>query len=197
MVQSPHPVMNLPENYMVFDFSDGYDPEEMAHFVKKGGYGVGGYLEKRPQMYLAPQYKNRRNIHMGVDIWAPAGEPVYSPLDGTVLYKANHAEEGNYGGTIVLKHNLSDQNRYIYALYGHLSLKSLNHLSEGQSLKKGAITGWLGDETENGNWPPHLHYQLSWDDPGKADMPGVVAPENFETARAKHPDPRMILGKLY
>jgi hypothetical protein len=42
-----------------------------------------------------------------------------------------------------------------------------------------------------------LHYQLSWYDPGKADMPGVVAPEDLETARAKHPDPRMILGKLY
>ncbi len=194
---SPHPVMHLPEQYTVFSFTDGYDARKMAEFIKNGGWGTGGYLEKRSGMYLAPQYENRRNIHMGIDIWAPAGEPVYAPLDGTVAYTANHSQEGNYGPAVVMKHMPEDLQREIFALYGHLSLSTLERLGKGQSLKRGDLVGWLGDETENGNWPPHLHYQLSFDDPGGADMPGVVSEEALPEAKKLYPDPRMILGDIY
>ncbi len=190
-----HPVMNLPENYKVFDFSEGYDPDKMTQFVENGGWGVGGYSEKRSNMYLAPQYQNRRNIHMGIDIWASAGEPVYSPLDGEVAYMANHAQEGNYGGTLILKHELDDT--IYYALYGHLSPESISDLQPGQKVEAGRKVGELGDESENGNWPPHLHYQISIKDPGKADMPGVVSDEEHEEALKAFPDPRILIGEIY
>lgn len=194
---SPYPVIHLPEQYTVLSFTDGYNARKMREFIKKGGWGVGGYLEKRPGMYLAPQYENRRNIHMGIDIWAPAGEPVYAPLDGTVAYTANHNEEGNYGTTVVLKHFLANHQRDIFALYGHLSVGTLERLDQGHFLERGNLVGWLGVETENGNWPPHLHYQLSWHDPGKADMPGVVSDEELSEAKKLYPDPRIILGDIY
>ncbi len=190
-----YPVMNLPDDYEVFDFSEGYDPDQMAQFVKSGGWGVGGYNEKRKNMYLAPQYENRRNIHMGIDIWAKAGEPVYSPLDGVVAYIANHAQEGNYGGTLVLKHKIDGVS--YFALYGHLSPKSISHLRQGQKVTAGEIVGELGDESENGNWPPHLHYQISIQDPGEADMPGVVSEEEYEEALKLYPDPRILIGDIY
>lgn len=191
----PYRVMNLPENYKVLDFSSGYESEKISRYIQQGGWAVGGYDEKRPNMYLAPQYENRRNIHLGIDIWAPAGEPVYAPLDGTVKYTELHDQEGNYGATVVLKHLLKGED--IYALYGHLSLKSLKHANALHSLKAGDVVGWLGKEHENGNWPPHLHYQLSRKDPGEADMPGVVSEDEREEALHIYPDPRIILGDIY
>jgi peptidoglycan LD-endopeptidase LytH len=98
---------------------------------------------------------------------------------------------------VVLQHLPKHSGRELFALYGHLSLKTLNQLKEGQTLKKGAVVGWLGNETENGNWPPHLHYQLSLKDPGKADMPGVVSDEELPDAKERYPDPRIILGDIY
>jgi peptidoglycan LD-endopeptidase LytH len=193
-VQS-HSVMDLPDKYEIFEFTSGYDPVEMAEFVNRGGWGVGGYNEKRGNMYLAPQYKSRRNIHMGIDIWAPAGEPVYAVLNGEVVYTANHAQEGNYGGTIVLRHKIEGEE--IFALHGHLSVNSLERSKEGHEVKAGDIIGWLGDASENGNWPPHLHYQLSRKDPGEADMPGVVSEKERSEALKIYPDPRTVLGSIY
>ena len=190
-----HPVMNLPDHYEVFDLSKGYDPVKISEFIDNGGWAIGKYCEKRAGMYNAPQFKNRRNIHMGIDIWAPAGEPVFAPLAGLVKYMANHSEEGNYGGTIVLEHTF--MGKPIFALYGHLSPDSLGRLKKGQNLRAGEIIGRLGDETENGNWPPHLHFQLSVKDPGEADMPGVVSDDEEIMALEIYPDPSIILGNLY
>ncbi len=190
-----YPVMHLPEEYEIFDFRSGYEPRQMTDFIERGRWGIGGYNEKRDDMYLAPQYENRRNIHMGVDIWAPAGEPVFAPLDGVVAYMADHNQEGNYGGTLILKHEFGDHE--LYALYGHLSPDSLSELETGQKVKAGKKVGVLGDESENGNWPPHLHYQLSVRDPGEADMPGVVAEEEREEALKVYPDPRILMGEVY
>jgi peptidoglycan LD-endopeptidase LytH len=189
------PVMNLPDEYEVFDFSNGYDPEVMTRFVESGGWGVGGYREKRENMYLAPQYENRRNIHMGIDVWAAAGEPVFAPIAGEVAYLANHDQEGNYGGTLVLKHILKGKS--YFALYGHLSPESISHLKPGLKVEAGEKVGELGAEEENGNWPPHLHYQISIEDPGEADMPGVVSDEELEEALKLYPDPRILLGEIY
>lgn len=190
-----HPVMNLPDDPKRFDLSDWYDPDELTRFVESGGWGVGGYLENRKAMYTAPQYENRRRVHMGIDIWAAAGEPVFAPMDGVLLYKAYHEEKGNYGGTLVVKHRV-DQSEY-YALFGHLSLKSVKDAVIGKTLQAGELIGRLGEPPENGHWPPHLHFQISMVDPGEADMPGVVVEEEVESASKIYPDPRVILGPIY
>lgn len=190
-----HPIMNLPDEYTIFDFLQGYNPEKMADFTESGGWGVGGYLENRSNMYTAPQYENRRKIHMGIDIWAKVGEPVFAPLPGTVAYTGYHGEEGNYGGTIVLKHHIAGEE--LFALYGHLSKNSLDQTRTSVKLEPGDIVGYLGNPDENGNWPPHLHYQLSIVDPGVADMPGVVSEDEAERASGIYPDPRIILGPIY
>ncbi|HET6528601.1 MAG TPA: hypothetical protein VFG39_07595, partial [Balneolaceae bacterium] len=55
----------------------------------------------------------------------------------------------------------------------------------------------IGTEEVNGGWAPHLHFQLSVDDPGKADLPGVVSDDEREQALELYPDPRLVLGELY
>lgn len=185
------PVIDLPESPTVFDLTETYDPEYVAGQV----WGIGRYNEKRRGMYLAPQYGGRRNIHMGIDVWCPAGQPVYAFYDGEIAYLADNDQDGNYGPTIVTRHRLDGTE--LYALYGHLSRTSLQEVTEGLPISKGEQIGGVGTAEVNGGWVPHLHFQISLVDPGKADMPGVVSDADREVALDKYPDPRLIVGTVY
>ena len=55
----------------------------------------------------------------------------------------------------------------------------------------------MGDRHENGNWEPHVHIQITFEEPIVANMPGVVNIGNRDEAIEKYPDPRIILGNLY
>lgn len=189
-----HRVMNVPQDCKWIPSINDIELDDLRNRVQSGEWAMGGYLEKREKMYLAPQYQNKRNIHMGIDIWAPEGEPVFAPLRGIVAYTAFLNEEGNYGPVVVLKHSL--EQKPVFVLYGHLSLRSLENLAGGQKLQAGDRIGWLGSETENGKWPPHLHLQLSLEDPGTADMPGVVSPDDLETAKTRYPDPAILIKDI-
>jgi murein DD-endopeptidase MepM/ murein hydrolase activator NlpD len=50
----------------------------------------------------------------------------------------------------------------MYILYFIWASKyeSLIKLYKGQVVKKGEIIATLGNITENGGWPPHLHFQI-------------------------------------
>ena len=185
-----HPVMNIPAGTPEIDLTEGFDRAKLVD-----GWAYGGYNERRINMYTAPQYEGKRYIHMGIDVWADAGEPVFAVSDGEVVYLTNHDQKGNYGVTIVLKQNT--KNEPVFALYGHLSLASLNLHQPGNTISAGDMVGWLGDEAENGGWIPHLHYQLSLDDPGEADMPGVVSDEELKKSLEKYPDPLDVFGNSF
>ncbi|TYP92765.1 Peptidase family M23 [Fodinibius salinus] len=180
-----------PEAFYIFDFSGGYDEA----FIREQGWGIGRYNEERTDMYNTPLFDGRRNIHMGIDIWASAGEPVFSFWEGLVVYKQQNDNDGDYGPTIVIKYNFDNED--LFALYGHLSRESLEMVKVGGEIAKGQQIATLGSEKVNGGWEPHLHFQLSVDDPKEADMPGVVSEKNREEALEKYPDPRIILGDLY
>jgi murein DD-endopeptidase MepM/ murein hydrolase activator NlpD len=187
-------VMDYPDDpgqMYLFNFTKGYDPE----FIRSKEWGIGRYNEKRSEMYVAPQYKSKRDIHMGIDIWTRADAPVYSFADGVVAYSQDNNQPGDYGPTTVIKYVLDSTE--LFVLYGHLSRASLQQVSVGEQIAKGQHIADLGSEKVNGGWAPHLHVQLSTEDPKEADMPGVVADEEHEQALEKYPDPRIILGELY
>ena len=75
-----HPVIHLPDELEIYDFSAGYDPDR----VLTHAYGIGKYDELRPGMYKGEQFGGVRNIHVGIDIGCPAGEPVYAFFAGTI-----------------------------------------------------------------------------------------------------------------
>lgn len=188
------PVMNYPKDPQelhVFDFTRGYDPK----VIPQEKWGIGRYDEKRLNMYKTPLFGGERNVHVGIDIWAEAGEPVFSFYDGEVAYLQDNDQPGDYGPTIVITYELNDTS--LYALYGHLSRESLQMVSVGDEIKKGQNIAELGNQDVNGGWEPHLHFQLSREDPGEADMPGVVADDDREEALEIYPDPRLVLGDLY
>jgi murein DD-endopeptidase MepM/ murein hydrolase activator NlpD len=158
--------------------------------------GVGGYNEHRIIYRRSAHFQQTeepRCIHLGVDIWAPAYTPVFAPLAGIVHSFAHNDHFGDYGPTIILEHTL--ENQIFYSLYGHLSLESLEGLYEGKPIEKGQKIATFGDYPINGDWPPHLHFQLMTDMMGLAgDFPGVCTLREREKFLQLCPDPNIILG---
>ena len=186
------PIVDLPNNYEVYDFSRGYNPNRRL----QSPFGIGKYNEKRPSMYQGELYKKgQRNIHMGIDIGAPVGTEVMNFFEGQVFDFTYHEKPWDYGYTLITKHVIKGQ--VIYALYGHLSGQSIRNKTCGESIKAGEVIAWVGDKHENGGWNPHVHFQLSLVEPVGADMPGVVSENQLADALGKYPDPRIVLGELY
>ena len=185
-------VVHLPESYPVFDFSLGYEESGAVGAI----YGVGRYNEYRPDVYLSPQFTDQeRQVHMGVDIAAPAGTPVHAFFAGRVYCQAMRSQPFDYGGTVITVHRWLGQT--VYALHGHLDRQSVEARRPGERFEAGEIIGRLGSQEENGGWPPHLHFQLSLVAPEACDLPGVVSLGRRAWALQRFPDPRLVLGDLY
>ncbi len=160
--------------------------------------GIGGYNEhrtvySRSRVFDATDpHEEPRRLHLGTDIWGTAGTPVFAPLDGVVHSFAFNDQYGDYGATIILYHQLNGSS--FHTLYGHLSLKDLNGLTEGKQIKAGDRIAHFGEPQENGHWPPHLHFQLIIDMEGKkGDYPGVCKFSEREKYLSNCPDPDLIL----
>jgi murein DD-endopeptidase MepM/ murein hydrolase activator NlpD len=81
-----------------------------------------------------------------------------------------------------------------YTLYGHLSLNSIKNINEGDRIEKGDIFAEFGIPIENGQWPPHLHFQIIDDLEGwSGDYPGVCKFSEKEKYLENCPDPDFIL----
>lgn len=199
------------ENTLKLDFSpankelDSVDlgnTEKFSDFIftklssQQKQFGIGGYLEHRAiyqrSDVFATHDSDFRNIHLGVDIWAKAGTAIYVPLDGTIHSFQNNEGFGNYGATIILEHEI--QGERLFTLYGHLMLSDLKKIYVGQKVKAGDLLCHIGPFPENGDWPPHLHFQLMKDLLGnQGDFLGVCAQKDIEKYREICPDPNVIL----
>lgn len=187
------PAINIPagEDVYVFDFTT----EEGRAKIPQGQYSIGRYDENRKGLYETALFAGTRFIHMGIDIGAPINTEVYSCLDGEIFSATVLPEAGDYGHAIITKHEINGAPLWI--IYGHLSSASLGLIQVGQKVTSGEVIGWLGDKSENGGWEPHLHIQLSLEEPISGDIPGVVRPDEREAALVTYPDPRALLGDIY
>ena len=173
---------------------DRYVFNQLSGKSKK--YGIGGYLENRSiysrSQVFATDQADFRNIHLGVDIWTAARAAVYVPLEGKVHSFQDNAGFGNYGPTIILEHML--EGKKLYSLYGHLLRSDLAKLKIRQEFQAGDLLCHVGPFPENGDWPPHLHFQLMWDLGGNwGDYPGVAAEKDLDFYRENCPDPNWVL----
>lgn len=161
---------------------------------KEKKYGHGGYLENRMIYQRSTHFQQgeSRCMHLGIDVWCEAFHPLYAPLDAKVHSFANNNNFGDYGPTIILQHELNGER--FYTLYGHLSLASLENIAIGDTIGKGQKFSELGPFPENGDWPPHLHFQLISDIKElKGDFPGVCAPSELEQFKLLCPDPNAFI----
>ncbi len=191
------------------------NPNDIEQFSKyivdklqkhKAKFGFGGYdelrtLYNRSELFNKDLYAKKdsieteepRRLHLGIDIWGDAGTEVYAPVEGLVHSFAYNNPVGDYGATIILKHQI--EYLRFYTLYGHLALRDIEHLKEEKLIKKGEIFAHLGNALENGHWPPHLHFQLIEDiSTYKGDYPGVCKLSEREQYLRNSPDPDLILN---
>lgn len=158
---------------------------------------AGGYCEPRP-LYTSSEYDKignsgpeSRTVHLGIDFWLSEGTAIQALFDGEIHTATNDEGFKEYGGLIILKHNLSDVT--FFTLHGHLSIASVEKYKVGDPVKKGDVIGFLGDPEENGVWAPHLHFQLMLSVLDyKLDFPGVAYPNQLKVWKSICPDPNLL-----
>jgi 4-aminobutyrate aminotransferase-like enzyme/Ser/Thr protein kinase RdoA (MazF antagonist) len=164
--------------------------------------GIGRYDEARA-FYASAIFRRpgndgsqARTVHLGYDLFAPAGTPVLAPLGGVVHALRDNAGVLDYGPTVLLRHEV-EPGLELFTLYGHLAHASLTTHIVGERVRQGETIGWLGDEGVNGGWPPHLHFQIVTDLLDRdGEYPGVAVPHERAVWLSLSPDPALIAGPL-
>jgi 4-aminobutyrate aminotransferase-like enzyme/Ser/Thr protein kinase RdoA (MazF antagonist) len=178
--------------------SEAYS-EKIKNHIGNDVLFIGGYGEAR-SIYTTDAYKIKRNegyehrtVHMGIDLWTDAYTPVLSIDDGVVMSVYNNDNDKDYGPTIIIKHER--ENLTFYTLYGHLSKSSLDTVKVGEKVSKGQFIAYLGAQNENGNWAPHLHFQILLDMLDCThDFYGVALPSLWPVYKSICPDPNLMLN---
>lgn len=185
------------------NLSEYSDPEVSAfkldQFCKAnpGTILANGYLETRP-FYTTDAFKSEgnngpqyRTVHIGTDFWLPAQSPVHAPFDGIVKVVHHNDYDKDYGPMLILEHRFDEG--IFYSLYGHLTRSTLDRLTVGDTVKQGAQIASIGAHFENGNWAPHLHFQLIFDLLGNNEnFNGVALPSEIAIWKSLCPDPDLI-----
>ncbi|MBU0670638.1 MAG: peptidoglycan DD-metalloendopeptidase family protein [Patescibacteria group bacterium] len=200
----------LEQEPYVFDFSENNqdlikinidNDQEFSDCVSKtvkennACWGLGKYNENRTVYRNSSLFNNgeeeERTVHLGYDLWLTPGTPIYSPLSARVHSFAYNKAYRDYGHTIILEHEINGLN--FYTLYGHLQKNSLTGLREEQKIEAGQNFCWVGDLADNGQWPPHLHFQIITDMLGyRGDFPGVAKLSEREKYLNICPDPNLL-----
>lgn len=155
-------------------------------------FAIGKYLENRMIYDHSEVFSNKRTVHLGIDLWVNDGIKVFSPFKAKVHSFANNNAKGDYGATIILEHEI--EGIKFYTLYGHLSLDSLDLISKKKYIEKGELIGFIGSNEENGDWPPHLHFQIIKDMQNKkGDFYGACDKKEIKEYSLNCLDPNLIL----
>ncbi len=131
--------------------------QQIAKFLCEKGVhiAIGPYAEVRKNVYIGMH----EAVHLGIDIVVQPSTPVYTPLPGIVREIIVNNSLGDYGTLVVVEHEVMS-NKF-FTIYGHLSAESCFYLKQFQVIAAGGFIGRVGDEQQNGGWPPHLHFQIS------------------------------------
>lgn len=193
LIDKPAPIIETDGKAIVLDLSTGsrlrgepvaeLDQARLGELIDASmadaatAFAFGRYAEPR-ELYSSAHFRRggeSRTVHLGIDLFCKAGTPVYAPLDGRVELTANNARELDYGPMLVLRHR-NQEGATFFTLYGHLGPEMLDQTQAGQAVGAGDRIATVGSPPGNGNWPPHLHFQLILDlrDLG-AEFPGVAS----------------------
>jgi len=175
---------------------------KLLNCMKEAGaaIGIGRYNEPR-LLYTTPLFgpdsnplEERRTVHLGMDFFVEPGTPLHAPLEGVVHILANNKAALDYGPLVILKHDAGDAGIF-FTLYGHLETETLTRLNVGQPIARGEILARVGNASENGGWPPHLHFQIILDLLDlDAYFPGVAFASQRAVWTSLSPDPNLMIG---
>lgn len=160
--------------------------------------GIGRFLEPRA-FYLTDAFagregdpRERRTIHLGIDLFHEPGALVRAPLAGRVKSVRDNDARLDYGPTVILEHD--GPAGPFWTLYGHLQRTSVGNLDPGDPVEAGQTIARVGPYPENGDWPPHLHFQIMTDLLSfEGEFPGVALPRERSVWASFSPDPNLVL----
>lgn len=91
--------------------------------------------------------------HMGIDIAAAVGTPVFAAASGRVYLSYS---EPMYGNRIILDHGKDSSGRRIFTVYKHLDARQV---AAGATVRQGQQIGTLGQTGLLSSYP-HLHFEV-------------------------------------
>lgn len=171
-------------------------------FLAEEGVAIGlGLWDEARTIYLGGIFEGdghpvapTRTIHMGVDLFIPAGTEVFLPLDGVVESLGDNGPEKDYGPVVLFRHE-PDDCPVFWTLWGHLDHELLDRLKVGDRVRAGERVGLTGAPPFNGDWPPHPHIQMVLDPLDRGhDFAGVAGPDVRDLWAALSPNPASLIG---
>ena len=151
----------------------------------KSRYLVSQYGEDRAAMLAGSRIaKERRTIHLGVDVFCRDLEAVYSPCSGKIVQVGREPGGHSFGNYVIIKPDDADY----FLFFGHMSAQQprLGRVRAGQKI------GTIGDylDNENGGWSRHLHIQLFRTLPSNNDeLIGYSSQPDFAHNQYLYPNP--------
>jgi murein DD-endopeptidase MepM/ murein hydrolase activator NlpD len=134
-------------------------PED--HFWFSRPIASGEVNWPNPEYRYGGNYFDDMHTHSGIDISAPAGEPVLAAADGTVVWAGyglfGHYQNRNdpYGLSVSLQHDFGFEGRPVYTAYAHMravNVKLGQHVVAGEQLGEVGATGKVTGA--------HLHFEV-------------------------------------
>ena len=120
--------------------------------------------------------------HLGDDVVAAAGTPVYAIGVGKVVWvqmRSGERTHRDWGGVVIIGHTDPRDHRQFFSVYGHMTDLAV---TQGQTVAGGEQLGVIAASytPENGWWKhPHLHFAIytgPWRD---QILPGWARPEHW------------------
>ena len=115
------------------------DPDQYSRWLNQhlreenADYAIGLYAEDRTcykgDRFVAVGSNRPRTVHLGIDIFIEENTPVHAPLAGTVHSIQYNDFPYDYGGTVILEHDIDST--VFYSLYGHMSKASVESAFRG------------------------------------------------------------------
>ncbi len=152
---------------------------ELEHLQAERLVGVGRWGEPRLIHALWPGVDFPHTVHLGLDVFVPAGTNVRTPLPGRV--------RNSDAALLVLEHET--EAGPLYTRWSGLEPA----FAKGQAVAAGAVLGRVAEVDDDVALPAHLHVQaglLLIDD----DLPALARVDEADLWRALCPNPAGLVG---
>lgn len=199
ILSTPPVRFDLSRHNQALTASDIDNPDRFDHYIqavlKKSNatWGYGGWGEDRRFYESSEGGREYRNIHLGLDIWLPAGTSIHAPFAGTI-YNFTEDKNPKGSGPMIMTEHAIDKTPF-WILYANVGASSLEGLLRGKIVRSGDKIAVVGSKKENGGWPSHLHLQLICDI-GKYDgaFPEYARQSDKENMLRVCPDPESLIA---
>lgn len=171
----PAGVLDLSVRGDVLRFGDWAEPATSRSILAEAGGGIGRWAEGRLIHAVPEQWDAPASVHLGADLFVPAGTVVSAPVAATV------SRVGAWDMTLDCDG-------------GGIRLAGLApSVQAGCEVAAGDVVGTVAEPARSDPLPAHLHVQAVAD--ADLDAPGLASPSHAAGWLALCPDPSPLIGR--